>query len=139
MKKKTLYSILGIAVLSVLFYGLNYFLIKPQSIKKQMKLVAVNLNKKCPIIIDHIAILDSVGTITHKNFIYYQTLYTLKKQDINQDSVNLYIRPKLIKKIKKNPNYKAFRNNKIIIDYVFYDKNGLFVNKLSFTPEMYGK
>ncbi|NMH86749.1 hypothetical protein [Flavivirga algicola] len=131
--------IIGVSALAIIIYLFNSLVLQPKSVAKQLKSVAQNLNGKCPIILDQISKLDSVGSISNKNFIYYQSLYRLHKNEINFDSVNQNIRPKLIKEIKNNPNFKAFKKNNITIDYVFHDMYGVFINKLSFKPEVYGE
>ncbi len=136
MKNKV---IIGISALAIIIYLFNLFVVQPKSVEKQLKSVAQNLNVKCPITLDQVAKLDSVGSISNKNFIFYQSLYRLHKGEINFDSVNQNIRPKLIKDIKNNPNFKAFKKNNITIDYIFHDMYGEFINKLSFKPEVYGK
>ncbi|RKR14478.1 hypothetical protein CLV91_0555 [Maribacter vaceletii] len=134
MKKKIIVSAV---LLAISIYAINLFFIQPKSVEKQMKSVAQNLNKKCPIYLEKNSRLDSVSTISNTNFIYYKTLYAMDKRYMKIDSSSAIIRPHLLKEIKENPNYEAFKKHNISIDYVFYDKHGSFVNKISFTPELY--
>ncbi len=134
MKKKIIVSA---ALLSIGIYIINLFFIQPKSVEKQMASVAQSINKKCPIYLKKSSRLDSVSTIFNTNFIYYKTLYGMDKKYMKIDSSTAIIRPYLLEEIKENPNYEAFKKHDIILDYVFYDKYGSYVTKISFTPELY--
>lgn len=133
---KTVGIILGIIAAVFSYYTSQKFFIK-NDIESELKKVAVELNKKTPMEVDEYSRLDSVSTIGKTNFIYNYTLFGLNKAEVNLDTVNKYIRPSLIENIKNNPDLKIYRDNKITIDYKYYDRNGVFVTEISVTPELY--
>ena len=131
--------IVGAIAFAITSYGVQQLFFSPKPFDKQMKDAAIEVNKKCPMVVDEYSRLDSASTIDDKNFLYYYTLVDIEKSEVNLDTVNKYIRPNIIMNVKNTPELKAFRDNKVTIDYNYYDKNGVFVTKISVTPEMYAE
>jgi hypothetical protein len=95
------------------------------------------MNKQTPMQIDEYTRLDSVSAIGKTNFIYYYSLIGVDKTEVNLDTLNKYLKPSLIENIKNSPDLKVYRDNKISLDYHYYDKNGEFMSKILVTPELY--
>jgi hypothetical protein len=129
--------IVGAVAFAITSYGVQQLFFSNEPFDKQMKDAAIEVNKKCPMVVDEYSRLDSASTIDDKNFLYYYTLVDIEKSEVNLDTVNKYIRPNIISNVKNTPELKVFRDNKVTIDYNYYDKNGVFVTKISVTPEMY--
>lgn len=127
--------IVGAVAFTLASYGVQHLFFP--SFDKQMKKAAEEVNKKCPVVLDEYSRLDSASTIGDKSFLYYYTLVDLEKSEVNLDTVNKYIRPYIINNVKTNPELKPFRNHQVTMDYNYYDKNGVFVTKISVTPDMY--
>ena len=87
--------------------------------------------------IDDYIRLDSASTRGKTNFIYHYTLIDIEKSEVNLDTVNKYIRPDIINNVKNSPELKIYRDNKITMDYKYYDRNGDFALEISVTPEIY--
>lgn len=137
IKNQKIYISLGLILLVVLYFFADLMFLKPKRVEKQISLIAENLNKECPFIIDISSSLDSVESISAEKIIYYKTLYNQSKGEINFDDVNKYIVPHLLEKTISDKNFNVYRANHLIIDHVFYDRFGSFVNRISITPEMY--
>ena len=135
-KGKTVGIIVGI-IASVFAYYTAQKLFFKKDLESELKSTALELNKQTPMQIDQFTRLDSASTKGKTNFIYYYTLIDIEKAEVNLDTVNKYIRPNIIENVKNSPELKTFRDNNIIMDYKYYDKNGDFATEISVTPELY--
>lgn len=134
-KAKAIGIIVGMVAFVISYYGVQQLFKK--DLESELKNAALELNKQTPIQVDQFSRLDSASTRGKTNFIYYYSLFDLEKSEVNLDTVNKYIRPNLIENIKNNPELKVYRDNNITMDYKYYDKNGVFITKISVTPELY--
>lgn len=132
-------NILGFAVgaiaFALAFYGVQQ-LFKPD-MEKELKKVAVEINKQSPIQVDHLTRLDSASSKGKTNLIYYYTLLETERSEVNFDTVNKYIRSGIIENLKINPDVQVFRDNNVTLDYNYFDRNGEFVTEISVTPDLY--
>ena len=134
-KEKTIAIMAGMLAFGLSSYGVQQLFKK--DLESELKQMAVKFNKKTPMQIDEYTRLDSVGTTGKTNVIYYYTLLEAEKSEVNMDTVNKYIRPGIIENVKNSDDLKTFRDHNIIMDYKYYDKNGLFAMEFSVTPELY--
>ncbi|GAB2766053.1 hypothetical protein [Salinimicrobium soli] len=132
-------NILGFAVgaiaFALTFYGVQQFF-KPD-LEKELKEVAVEINKQSPMQVDASTRLDSASSVGKTNVVYYYTLVEMERSEVNLDTVNKYVRPGIIENVKTHPDLKYFRDNNITLDYNYYDKNGEFITEISVTPDLY--
>jgi len=129
--------IIAIVVFALSYYGVKHLF--NNDMEAELKTAAIELNKQTPMQIDQHSRLDSVSSIGKTNFIYYYTFIKIEKAEVNLDTVYKYIRPNIIENVKKSPDLKVLRDNDVIIDYKYYDKNGENVMEISVTPELYNK
>ena len=134
-KGKTIRMVVGMIAFSLSYYGVQQLFKK--DLESELKNASRELNRQTPMQIDEYSRLDSASTKGKTNFIYHYTLFDLEKSEVNLDTVNKYIKPNLIENIKNTPEFKVYRDNNITMDYKYYDKNGVFVTKISVTPELY--
>lgn len=81
--------------------------------------------------------LDNAVALPGNILQYNYTLVNLDKSEVNVDTVNKYVVPGIINNVRTNPGLKVYRDNKVTMDYAYKDKNGVFVLKISVTPDMY--
>ncbi|PRP66804.1 hypothetical protein [Nonlabens agnitus] len=140
-KKFNKATIIGIIVGSLAFvvsyFGIQQLFKSDQSIDLQQAVTIVN--KKTPFIVDDSTRLDSASAIGNTNFIYHYTLFDIKATEVKLDSVNKYLKPSIISNVSSSPELKGFRDNKVIMDYRYYDSDGMFITEISVTPELYSK
>lgn len=134
-KGKTIGIIVGAITFAITFYAVQQFF--KSDVASELKKVASDFNAQGPMQLDQSLRLDSMGSIGKTNFIYYYTLLEIEKSEVNLDTVNKYVRPSLIENIKTSPELKIYRDNKITMDYKYYDKNGAFAMEIAVTPELY--
>ncbi len=135
--KKFLGMVVGIIAFGLSYWGVQQIFFKPPSFDKVMMNAASELNKTCPIMVDQNTRLDNAVALPDKALQYNYTLVDIEKLDVNPDTIKKYIEPNIINNIKTSPDLKIYRDNKATMIYNYRDKNGVFVLKLSITPDMY--
>jgi len=104
---------------------------------KQLKNIANEINKTCPIVVDQYTRLDNVSVLPNKVLQYNYTLINISKDEVNMDTVDKYIKPTILNSVKTDPSMKYQREHEITLSYHYRDKNGNFVMKYDVTPSMY--
>ena len=137
-KKGTILGlVVGIIAFALSYYGVQQLFKK--DVGSQLENIALELNKQLPMRIDEYTRLDSTATHGKTSFIYYYALFDLERSEVNLDTVNKYIRPRIIEDVKNSPELQYFRDNKITLEYQYFDKVGVFVMEILVTPELYKK
>jgi hypothetical protein len=121
----------------VSYYAVQEIFFKPASFDKVMIEAASEMNKALPMMVDQDTRLDNTAALPGNVFQYNYTLINYDQSEINIDTVRKYAEPGIVNNVKTNPDMKSFRENKVIMDYCYKDRNGVFLLKISVTPEMY--
>jgi hypothetical protein len=112
---------------------------KTPSIDKVLTETANQVNKSCPVIIDKETRLDGVLALPDHIFQYNYTLVNKGKSEVNADTLKAYLEPRIVNNTKTNPDLKGFRDNKTTLVYNYSDKNGVFIFKITVTPDLYAE
>ena len=136
--KKTFGVIVGVITFGLAYFGAQQ-MFKAPSFDKAMMEAASELNKTCPIMVDQDTRLDNAVALPGNIFQYNYTLVNYEKSEVNIDTVKKYIEPGLINSVKTNPDLEIQRMNKVTMAYNYRDKNGVFVLKISVTPDLYAE
>jgi hypothetical protein len=128
-----------IIIIFALFFGsiigkvsIEYFYSKSVSIDEKLVLMANELNKKAPIVVDKDTRFDNVNALLDKTVQYNYTLINYLKKDIDINQLKINLRLPILNYIKTNPDLKLFTDNKVTMEYVYKDKVGVFLFKLQF-------
>lgn len=135
-KKFNLKTSIGFIVGFVVVFFITQSLFKP-SIDSQLVDAANELNKNCPMNVDENTTLKNAVALPNKTFQYNYVLVGISKEEVKIDTVKKYIFPRILEDVKKNPQLKSFRDNKVTIKYNYTDFKGEFVTEYVVTPEMY--
>lgn len=127
---------IGFAVGFIVFYFASKFLFSP-SFEKEFSKNIFKMNKNCPMVVDEFVTLDSITQIDAKTVQYNHTLVQFTKAEVNLDTVNKYIFSAVLENIKTNPDLKQFRENNVSFNYLYNDKEGIFIYTYKVNPEMY--
>jgi len=119
------------AVLKIAFYK------SPTTLNDDMIKVANEINSHAPIIIDSTMRFDRVNSIPGNIFQYNYTLLTLEKSQIDTTLLNTSGRQSMIEQLKQDPNISIFRENHIVLQSRYSDKNGKYVATVSIPPTEY--
>ena len=136
-KKKAIGAATGAIAFAITYFAVQQLFFKPASFDKQMMKAASEINKTCPVMVDRDTRLDNAVALPGNILQYNYTLINLDKSEVNVDTVNKYVAPGIINNVRTNPELKVYRDNKVTMDYAYRDKNGVFVLKISVTPDMY--
>ena len=128
-----------IIIIVAIFFGsiigkvsIEYFYSKSVSIDEKLVLMANELNKKAPIVVDNDTRFDNVNALLDKTVQYNYTLINYLKKDIDINQLKINLRLPILNYIKTNPDLKFFTDNKVTMEYVYKDKVGVFLFKLQF-------
>ena len=128
-----------IIIIVAIFFGsiigkvsIEYFYSKSVSIDEKLVLMANELNKKAPIVVDNDTRFDNVNALLDKTVQYNYTLINYLKKDIDINQLKINLRLPILNYIKTNPDLKLFTDNKVTMEYVYKDKVGVFLFKLQF-------
>jgi hypothetical protein len=95
------------------------------------------MNKTCPDMIDPETRLDKVLATSDKNLQFNYTLIHLIKDSIPIMSMKRYMEPVILDKIKNSSALRRFLKKDLTWIYSYSDRNGEFVFKVTYTPEMF--
>ena len=126
----------GILAFTASSYLVKHFFFN-HSINAAMSEAASEVNKTCPMMVDAYTRLDNAIALPDNTFQYNYTLVNTEKSEVNFDLVKKNIEPSIINNVKTNPEMKTLRENKTTFIYYYKDKNGVFVSKITVTPDMY--
>jgi hypothetical protein len=112
-------------------------LFKSPSFNAELKRVAHELNKSCPVMVDNETRLDNAIALPCKVLQYNYTLINMSKDSMNLQLFNDYLRPQIINNIRTHPDLKSFRDNRVTMVYNYKDRNGVFITRIVVNPGQY--
>jgi hypothetical protein len=137
-KKGTRISqIIGIIVGIAVMLLVQQLFFKAPGLDQKLMQTASEINKKCPFMIDSETRIDSTVALPDSCFEYNYTLVNLERDTIDAEAFARYMKPILANHIKTNPNMKMFREHQLTLSYTYKDRNGVFITKITITPDMY--
>lgn len=136
-KKKYIGIIFGVVFFFIAYYGIQQLFFKSGTIDKDMMNVASELNTSCPIMVDSETRLDNAIALPDKVFQYNYTLVNINKSEVDTTSLKNYLEPNIINQVKTNPQMQYQREHKWNLNYLYKDKNGLYVLMVKVTPDKY--
>lgn len=136
-KNNPLKTAIGVAVGMLAYFLVRQVLFAPPTFDKVLMATASEINKSLPLMVDSETQLDNTIALPDKVFQYHYTLVNREIDDIAIDEMEEILHRQLINSIKNNPDVKAFRENNVIMNYSYKDKNGEFITKISITPDEY--
>jgi len=138
-KNKIVGIIVGVIAFSLAYYGAQQFFFKSASLDKDMMSVASEINKTCPIMVDSETRLDNSVALPDKVFQYNYTLVNVDKSHADTLSMKNYLEPIITNQVKSNPQMQYQRDHKWTLNYLYKDKNGLYLLAVRVTPDKYSK
>lgn len=138
--KKNIWGFIAFCVSFVVmwFVSQNFFFGSAGfDVDKELTKVANEINKTCPITVDHDVVLNNTMALPNKTLQYNYTLVNFEKAEVNLDTVKKYVFPRILENVKTSPEMKELRDHKVTFNYNYTDKNGVFVVKKVISPDMY--
>ena len=99
---------------------------------------AETANENFPKMVDPDTRLDkTVGLALNKTFQFHYTFINYTKDELNIEGLKNEIHPLMLNDVITNPAYKLFRDFGVTMEYVYHDKNGHEVLKLTYSAFQY--
>ncbi len=139
-RRKTAISIIVFICAFVIAFAIAFYASRQYFSKdrvSELQQTVDEMNRKTPMEVDEITRLDSVAAKGDSDIFYYYTLPETEIAEINADTINKYVRPVIIDNAKNNPGLEILRKKKITMNYLYYDKNGEFIEEVAVRPDMY--
>jgi hypothetical protein len=133
-RKFTIGSLIGFIIAYV---AVQLIFFRAPSFDKTMMSAASELNKTCPFMVDKETRLDNTIALPDNIFEYNYTLVNIVKSQVDEAMLRNYLTPNIVNNTKTNPALRDFRNHKTTLAYNYRDKNGIFILKISVTPDLY--
>jgi hypothetical protein len=135
---KKLYIIIGSALLLMLLLlaANKYFGAEP-GFNELLEQVSKDMNRSCPMMVDRETRLDSTVVLPGRVFQYN---YTLIRTDASSTDKKVFIErmePGIFRNVRENPKLALQRENKVTMEYVYYDRNGKYLFNIRVKPEDY--
>jgi hypothetical protein len=133
-KLKKLKTTIGFLVgFGIMTFTTNYFFKKP-TFDKAMIEISNELNENCPITLDSETRLDNTVVLPNNIFQYNYTLPNMEKEKINIEEMKTYLYPTMINFVKTTPEMKQIRENNVVVNYYYRDKNNNYLFTISVKP-----
>lgn len=136
-KNKIVGTVIGLAVVAIVSVLLKLFVFNAPAFDKAILKAVSELNKSCPIMVDQQTRLDNAIALPGKVLQYNYTLVNWYKDSIDVQAFEQYMKPVLINLVKTSPNLKIYRDHNATLSYSYKDKNGVFVDLIPITPDLY--
>ena len=105
--------------------------------KNPLQLIANEMNKSCPMMVDEETRLDKVTLPSKTVFQYNYTLINYEKTEIDTVKIKSNLEQNIIRLTKTNPQMQYQRENNVTMNYIYNDKNGDYLMSIIITPELY--
>lgn len=105
--------------------------------KNPLQLIANEMNKSCPMMVDEETRLDKVTLPSKTVFQYNYTLINYEKTEIDTVKIKSSLEQNIIRLTKTNPQMQYQRENNVTMNYIYNDKNGDYLMSIIITPELY--
>src|SRR5512145_1718114 len=135
--KNIVRAIIGLAAVIVISVLLKLFVFNTPPFDKAILKAVSELNKSCPIMVDQQTRLDNAIALPDKVLQYNYTLVNWYKDSIDVEAFELYMKPMLVNLVKTSPNLKIYRDHNATLSYSYKDRNGVFVDVIPITPDLY--
>lgn len=137
-KKSNLLVVIGTVLgFFAMFFLVQYLFNNDSSVDREMKIVADEINKMCPVQVDEETVLENTMAVPGKIFQYNYKLINLEKSEIQIDTFRKYVYPGILENIKTNPSMEPQRKMEVTLRYYYKDKNGAFVDEYVVKPNDY--
>ncbi len=104
------------------------------SIDETLAKTADEINKRMPLTIDAETRCDSVTPAPNKTFVYHYTMVNLTKDQVDSTRIADRVRPILTNNYKTVEQMKMLRDNGVILEYRYFDKNGVLSFSVTVDP-----
>lgn len=107
------------------------------AVNDQLRNAVAEINRQCPMQVDAGTRLDSAHAVSRTELQYNYTLTALARADVDVAQLEATTKPMLIESVRTNPAMADLRDHSIMMTYLYRDRNGEQVMRLSIGPTEY--
>jgi len=104
---------------------------------RTLKTATSVLNGRCPEMVDQETRIDSIVLTTEGQLEYYYTLLFREKRGMNTAALTGFLIPGITKNVHDNAGLRMHRDSSVSMDFIYRDRYGEFIMKISLGPEDY--
>ena len=108
-----------------------------KGLNKRLTRMAAELNESTPVMLDQYARFDKASVVTGNMFQYQYTVLNTKNPDSLVDIGLQSLRENIRNEFSTNPQLAVFKENNVVLVYVYKDENNLTIRTLRIDPEEY--
>ena len=129
---KQMFGVIVMIAAAILGYTAVSYLMRPSaaSFDKGLMAAASELNKTLPMMVDNETRFDSAVAGPGRMFFYSYTLVNMSGADVDPADFAAKMTPKLVNNYRTLPQMKTFRNNKVTLNYIYHDKDGVVITNI---------
>lgn len=127
----------AILACGILFIAVQKIFFKKASFDREISKFAKEMNKSCPSMVDPLTRLDNVYFFDKDNLQFNYTLMNMDKDSLPIARLKNYMEPLILEKIKNSGTLRKFLDKNLTWIYSYNDRNGDFIFKVTYTPEMF--
>lgn len=133
--KKTLSTLLGIAIaVIIVFIANSYF---SQDFSDQLNEEISALNADCPVVLDELTTLDSAKSPAELTVEYFYTLKEFDARLMDTSEFSRVLKAELLDQNKEDEKVKGMLDAGVTMQYTYYDENSRFISSVALGPEDY--
>jgi hypothetical protein len=102
-----------------------------------LKLMASEVNKKCPMKVDDETQLDKAEAMPGNGFAYDYTLINKEASQIDTAAFRQRMAPLILNNLKTNVAFQYLREKKVTMIFNYSDKNGVLLLSMAFDADEY--
>lgn len=108
-----------------------------KALHKKLNEMAVNLNESAPVMLDQFTRFDSAMVLPEKAFQYNYTVLNIANPDSLVSEGLKTLQQSIGKQFSSNPDLLIFKENNVVIEYVYKEPSGEIIQSLRIMPDDY--
>lgn len=128
------YIILTVAFFSMLFTRCNS---GDKELNRKLSEMAASLNESAPVMLDAYTRFEEASVSSDNVFRYRYTVLNTTNPDSLVESGAVALVENIKKEFSGNPDLLIFKENKVVIEYMYNDENNRNINLIRITPDDY--
>jgi hypothetical protein len=136
-KMRILFLLVGAIIATAAILGIRQFSNAKPTIEKQLTVLANEVNKNCPVMIDEGTRFDNIVLMPGNIYQFRYTLINTGKERVDAEKLKTYVLPNVIENIQTSADLKYQRDNKVTFSYYYKDMRGEYVVEFPVTSKQY--
>lgn len=108
-----------------------------KALNKRLTRMAVELNESTPVMLDQYTRFDKASVVPGNMFQYQYTVLNTENPDSLVEIGLQSLRENIRNEFSTNPQLAVFKENNVVLEYVYKDKNDRTIRTLRIDPEEY--